>query len=393
MSQIPAPWSTWWQEDLPCFFSQQQTARNRDFLTETLGQSWLQKALGPTSQHPLVIEWMTAGANSFLQLNALAEDIRILQSVRGLDAVLEDLRLGEQSLSTWHVLRAAAMFCRAGARVDEFFAQSSVKVPDFSLSYHSVQANVEAKLLTTSEIEESFHEYAKPILDRIFVQIMNEERLHPPVSVIIKDALNLPVADEVIRSVEILLKHAPGQLRNRSFNIFVEAPLEVPTTLYKRCYILCPRSNKEDLRVSTRIRDASHQLQAQGLSTVSGIACVGMTQQQDPIAVRGLLLRKFRDGQYSGVSAAILLLSGTHIQPPRRSVIDLFSTISNPKSHAPLPLPFPFKALDFMKRLEDHFNEPGIPAYRVLASQIRKTDENVNIRLDDVRRISPDLLK
>jgi len=32
-------------------------------------------------------------------------------------------------------------------------------------------------------------------------------------------------------------------------------------------------------------------------------------------------------------------------------------------------------------------------AQRVLASEMRKTDENVNLRLDDVRRISPDLLK
>ncbi len=393
MSQIPAPWSTWWQEDLPCFFSQQQAVRNRAFLTDTLGQSWLQKALGPTSQHPLVNEWMTAGANSFLMLNALAEDIRILESVRGLDLVLADLRLGEQCLSTWHVLRTAAMFCRANVHVDEFFAQSNVKVPDFSLSVHSAQANVEAKLLTSSEIEESFWKYAKPILDRIFVQLMNEERRYPPVSVIIKDALNLPVVEEVICSVEPLLKHAPGQFRNQAFNIFVEAPLEIPASLHKCCYILCPRSNKEDLRISTRMRDASHQLLAQGLSTVSGIACVGMTQQQDPTAVRDLLSRKFGDGQYSGVSAAVLFLSGTYIQPPRRSVIDLFSTISNPKSRAPLPSPFPFKSLDFMKRLEDHFNEPGIPAYRVLASEMRKTDENVNLRLDDVRRISPDLLK
>jgi hypothetical protein len=126
---------------------------------------------------------------------------------------------------------------------------------------------------------------------------------------------------------------------------------------------------------------------------VSGIACIGITQQQDPIAARELLLRKFRDGQYSGVSAAILLLSGTYIQPPRRSVIDLYSAISNPKSQAPLTVPIPFKALDFMKRLEDHFNDPGIPAYRVCAAQTRKTEQGLNLRLDDVRRITPEFLQ
>jgi hypothetical protein len=222
---------------------------------------------------------------------------------------------------------------------------------------------------------------------------MIEERRHPPVTVIIKDPSNLPEPEEVVRSVEILLKHAPGQLRNQSFNIIVEAPPELATTPYKRCYILCPRSSKEDLRVNARIRDASHQLLAQSLSTVSGIACIGITQQQDPIAARELLLRKFRDGQYSGVSAAILLLSGTYIQPPRRSVIDLYSAISNPKSQAPLTVPIPFKALDFMKRLEDHFNDPGIPAYRVCAAQTRKTEQGLNLRLDDVRRITPEFLQ
>jgi hypothetical protein len=322
MSQITAPWSTWWQDDLPCFFSQQRTTLNRDFLSDILGRAWLQKALGPRSQHSLVMEWMTAGANSFLLLNALAEDLRALESVRGLDVVLEDLRQSQQCLSTWHVLRTAAMFNRGGARIEEFFTQSGVKVPDFSVSYQSIQANVEAKLLTTSDMEESFQEYAKPILDRVFAQSMVEERRHPPVTVVVKDPLNLPESGEVIRSVETLLKHAPGQLRNRSFNVFVEAPPEVPTTLFKRCYILSPRSNKEDLRVGTRIRDASHQLLAQSFSAVSGIACVGITEKQDPMAVKELLLRKFRDGQYAGVSAAVLLLSRTHIQPPRRSVID-----------------------------------------------------------------------
>jgi hypothetical protein len=46
-----------------------------------------------------------------------------------------------------------------------------------------------------------------------------------------------------------------------------------------------------------------------------------------------------------------------------------------------------------MRPLEDHFNEPGIPAYRVLASEMRKTDRDLNLWLEDVRRISPDLLK
>jgi hypothetical protein len=39
MLQIAAPWSTWWQADLPCFFSQQQTALKCEFLTEALGQT------------------------------------------------------------------------------------------------------------------------------------------------------------------------------------------------------------------------------------------------------------------------------------------------------------------------------------------------------------------
>lgn len=63
---IVAPWTTWWQDDLPCRFSAADTQKNCDFLADTLGRDWLQRAVGPNSQYPLVREWMTNGANAFL---------------------------------------------------------------------------------------------------------------------------------------------------------------------------------------------------------------------------------------------------------------------------------------------------------------------------------------
>src|ERR1700674_2912312 len=127
---LRAPWTTWWQDDLPCRFSQEDASRNCTFLVNLLGRSWLQNSLGPKTKHPLVSEWMTDGANAFLRLNALAEDSRLLVAVPGFQHnVLGDLRHRKRCLSAWHVVRVAAMFQRAGAAITNFYEQTDKTVP------------------------------------------------------------------------------------------------------------------------------------------------------------------------------------------------------------------------------------------------------------------------
>jgi hypothetical protein len=80
------PWSIWWQTDLPCRFTPAEASVNLALLNDVLGESWINKATGSRSNHPLGAEWATNGVNAFLQLNALADDIRLLRETAGFTA-------------------------------------------------------------------------------------------------------------------------------------------------------------------------------------------------------------------------------------------------------------------------------------------------------------------
>ncbi|GEM_PF-5165423 len=393
MPLLRAPWTTWWQDDIPCRFSRNDATQNCSFLIDLLGREWLQKALGPRTQHPLVSEWMANGANAFLLLNALAEDARLLVSVPRFGGIVKDLRHRKRCRPGWHVVRAAAMFQRAGVTVTEFYEQTTEEIPDFSIRFSSVEANVEAKLLTKSDVEEVFEEYAKLLLQRIFADTMAKEVIYPPVTVVVKDAAHFPDSDEIVNAVRTLVNASPTESRTEHFNIFVDAAPSITTTLFRSCHILCPRSEKENLRVETRIKKASHQLLSDATSERPGILWIGVTEHQDPLAIRDLLLRRFERGQYRGVSLAILSLSGTHLEHPRRSVVDLITTIVNPKSRAPLPCTIPIGPLDLNSPLNKHSGDAGIPAYRVASAETRVAPGVPGVSLPDIRRIDPQLLR
>jgi hypothetical protein len=304
---------------MPCRFTEADSRVNADYLTDVLGGSWIERAATANSDHPLGKEWATNGAGAFLQLNALADDIRLNRSAPGFDAVLDDLRDGKQCQAAWHVVRTAAMLARGGAQIREFFPQTDVRVPDFLIRVGSQKVNIEAKRLIESDKELEFIAFAQPLLDAVLKGAMSAEAVHPPVTVVFTDAEHLPNAGVVLDVVNALLREGnPAQsrvIKLELFNIFLE-PAPSRTGLYRRCHLLCPRSHKENLRVASRARAASHQLLSDMARKRPGIMWLGMTQHQDARSVYDLLMRKFRDGQYLGISAAILSLSGTHMEPP-----------------------------------------------------------------------------
>jgi hypothetical protein len=153
MHPISAPWTTWWQDDLRCRFSREDTVRNPAFLMDMIGAEWLQKALQPRSNHPLIAEWMTNGANAFLLLNALAEDARLLTSVPGFDEIVRDLRENKQCQQS-----RRQCFSEGGAAVSKFYEESDERAPDFLIRFNSIEVNVEAKLLLECDLEDTFHE-------------------------------------------------------------------------------------------------------------------------------------------------------------------------------------------------------------------------------------------
>src|SRR5713101_7126684 len=154
MTQARAPWTSWWLEDLPCHFTKAQTAENQALLEGTLDRAWLSSA-HHLAAHPLLSRWGGGGAGSFVELNGLAEDVRLVRAVPGFEAVLHDLKNASTTLSAWHVVHGAALFERhTRGCVMQFFPQEGAEsVPDFLLRWQGADIAVEAKLLTQSETE------------------------------------------------------------------------------------------------------------------------------------------------------------------------------------------------------------------------------------------------
>jgi hypothetical protein len=151
---------------------------------------------------------------------------------------------------------------------------------------------------------------------------------------------------------------------------------------------------KKNLRVASRMRQASHQLLAERAAGRPGILWLGLTQHQDAKFLRTLLLRKFGNGDYAGLSQVYLVLSGTHLEPPRRTVADFGARIVNPKSLAPLPVEMPLKSLDLrgdLNALQD--SHDGLPAYRVGAVEIKVAPGSPPLILPDLRRVTQDMLR
>jgi len=348
------------------------------------------------SNHPLISEWMTTGVGSFLLLNALAEDARLLCSIAGFDQVLADLRNGESCRSAWHLITGAAMFQRAGTIVCRFYDQSQKSDPDFAIRFNSNEGDVEAKLLLKSDLEEVFEEYAEPLCKKIFAEVMVGDSVHPPVTVIIKDVTVRPDVEDVIKAASELLRgpRVPQrELRRENFNVFVD-PAPLGKGLSRGCYILCPRSEKENLRVASRIHKASRQLVSEIAPGRPGIVWLGITRHQNAIFLRDMLTRKFNDGQHSGASVVFLLLSGTHVEQPRRSVVTYGSRIVNSKARTPLSVDISVKPLDLNGDLIAlQTLEKGFPAYRVGAVEARYEPGMAPLFLPDFRYVEKSSLE
>src|SRR5687767_7878416 len=123
---VNAPWTTWWQTDMPCLFSPQRATQNREYLVESIGNRWLNQSISkPGRENNAQLQrWISNGAGSFLELNLLAEDLRVLDSITGIEVVIDDLRDAARCLPAWHVLHSAALFERKiKGTVVTFFSQ------------------------------------------------------------------------------------------------------------------------------------------------------------------------------------------------------------------------------------------------------------------------------
>ena len=85
-------WLEWTQSDLPCRFSTGRARDNADYLKGLLSTFLFGQYKDPqTSTNPLLGMWFTTGANAFLEMNSLAEDLRVIEKKQGMARVLKDL--------------------------------------------------------------------------------------------------------------------------------------------------------------------------------------------------------------------------------------------------------------------------------------------------------------
>lgn len=229
-----------------------------------------------------------------------------------------------------------------------------------------------------------------PLLRRVFSQLMGNDCVHPSLFIVVKNCEQLPPEKLILPALEKLLNSVESELRTESFNAFVDRSSPERGGLYRHCQIFSPRSEKENLRVQTRMKKASRQLLSEGAATLPGILWLSLTEKQDPPALRDLISRRFYQGQFTGISSAILSQSGTHLEPPRRTVIDVWESVHNPRARLPLPTRIPIRGLDFERSFLDF---PGVAAYRCSGVEWRPSEGNRRVPLPDLRRLAPAVLK
>jgi len=399
MSTELPPWAQYRPTEVPTIFDAAQTVRNVEFLKKTLGPKFLIGARHAPKyiKHPVLQKWVTNGANAFLELNALAEDMRCLSDATGFEHVLRDLKERQTCLSTWHTLHSAALLARNPlSAVDRFFPQTDETLPDFLLRSPDGLVACEAKHLTKSRQEEAFTVFASDLSNQVKTKLLKEDTSYPTLTIVIKSAEMRPDIDFLLQAISTGLekcKGTPVTFRHSQVNIFFEPPDASPDACQKTIYILGRKSDKEDLRVQKRGQQASTQLAVPEARDYPGLLILSVGHPQDPEFIETLFRNRFERGEYSGISAAMLIRSGTQLSPPQAAPADLISIIRNPRTSRPLPN-LRLDPVGFIGRLRNKDQTPQVPAYRYQSKEIRfvaaRGDQGIYI--PDLRHLTPEML-
>jgi hypothetical protein len=390
-------WIKWWQDDIPCQYSPNDAVQHAAFLTELLGSSFLEGANHPLGQvkHPILRRWKSSGAGAFLELNALASDLKIIANAAGFETVLHDLRNTSTCLATWHTIHVAALLGRGSeSEVTQFFPQTDESAPDFLVVYQGESVACEAKLLAESGPQEAFGVYASELSHNIIDNILTGESMEPTVIVVLKDVSNLPSMDDVAMIVARHINEYSGtrmEHRSSAVNVFLDPPESATSevTESRRCLIFCPKSDKEDLRVQRPGSKASKQLLSGRAGDYPGILLLGITDMQDPGYVVSLFRKTFKGGRFSGISGVLLIHSGIHLQEPMRAPLDLVALVRNDLSPVPHPNLF-LVPVGLLAKLPTESSE-DVPAYRHCA-HVARVGRGGRITMPDIRTLTSAML-
>ncbi|MEO8315852.1 MAG: hypothetical protein ABI645_13790 [Pseudomonadota bacterium] len=367
-------WYEWAQPDLPCFFAPDRARSNSDFLQETLGtRFWERKS----RSNPMLTLWDEKNPHAFLQLNALAEDLRLVAHKPGSAILLSDLRSRNAQESARHTVHTAALFERArvGSLV-RFVEARNDTVPDYLVNLDGTAVAVEAKLVVTSTIEQAFGKVAMPEINRC-IEALQGRPLQYFIVAVARDATAPPAPGSVAEVVAGLPSRAgvyegdfPG------FKFWAEASLGLGQfTEHREIHLIAPVHEKDHLRLKGPAKQASKQLRALPEAPASGILALGLARMHQPETVNAILGNEMRQGNFKGIAAVLLIKQGSHLAAPRRTVIDALEVRRNPAATHPIICQVPLRPIDLGVKLSEA--EPPVlekPAYVCAVTQGRVTN-------------------
>lgn len=396
---VESPWAKRWQEDFPCVFSSEHTKENCKYLISLLGESWIEKrSHRQGGTHPLISMWLTRGSGSYVRLNALAEDCKLLDKKPGFEIALGNLRRTPQYHSSLHVLHSAALFERSRpGSVLEIEPSTEDLSHDFTVADGSVEIFVEAKYLQNSAKAQGFGAWSSSCSESAGTILPGRDHL-PQVFVVVKDFDFRPSSDALLEQISLAIEasaDAFAAIRRRGHNIFVEPAPEVEGhfSKYRSFHFLCPKAKSEDDRVLERVRSASKQLSSSNQMKRTSLLILGLTEMQSPHEVAALISRGFARKKYQNISNVMLLRCGDDCRPPKAGFLDLLSMFSNPNAHRPINGPFHMRPISGCVDLFSNSQDiGGVPAYRysVTSAKVRKLGGRID--MPNIMRLTPEML-
>lgn len=334
-------WPETWPPQVPSAFSSERARQNADYLEQCLGAAWIRKGVARGAPHQFLQDWRWGGLEAFLRLNALAEDLRVLEGTAGLPSVLAELKTPKQSQPTSHTIHTAALFRRAGNNVSRFYNPKNDSLPDFELQVQGDRIPAEAKQLTQSEPERLFSSHASLLQEALLNSVLIEGTNHPELRIVIKDGRHFPTTADIINAVRegLRARSTNGasqhgfEFRSPLFNAFLLAPPPFgDVTDAVSLQIVAPRDDKEDDRVERLLNKANKQLKRNTNGEEPALMCLALGRHQDPHAVAALIHHKFNNGDFRSTSGVILHSFANQEGPQPKTVVDLISYISNPNA-------------------------------------------------------------
>ncbi|MFO1452519.1 MAG: hypothetical protein U1F61_30410 [Opitutaceae bacterium] len=388
-------WPNWMPKDLPCQFSMQRSRENCQYLNSIFGLKLMQRTQ-KRSEHPLLKQCDSGGAQGFLKLNEVAEDLRLLDEKPGINRVLEEFSDDRTCLSVWHLIHTAALFERANpGTVQELVDSKESEAPDIVVCVAGANIPVEAKLLTTSLNEENFQRESRAIYDAIYSDNRIELRgFH--VTIVSKTEAKITQKTAIQFAAETLKKWngRPTAIRSPEINLFIEPYSSRGMRDCVAVTVLAPAPSAELPRALSRAKKASGQLRALDWTKKSGILALSLDDERDAAEVFSAIATQTRRGQLKGVAAVMLSRRFVNMGPPVYSPLDLLAIKTNPHAEHPLTGEVPIKPLGLAGSLiEFESTFSGIRAYRFSCATGTVVDPQcAQIWTPAVQRLSPHLL-